>query len=151
MSAEKFMRLAWKEAEKAMEIGEVPVGCVVVRDGEVVSAAHNLREHHRQTDAHAEMLAIKAACERLDSWQLGGCDLYVTMEPCPMCAGAIIQSRIRNVYFGCYDKKAGAFGSVTDLATCNWTHKPGVYGGIMEDACSVLPKQFFAKLRSGEM
>jgi tRNA(adenine34) deaminase len=137
------MRHAILQAENAMAVGEVPIGAVVVKNGIVISAAQNFREAENQVTAHAEILAIEIACQAVGSWRLEGCDIFVTMEPCPMCAGAIIQARIRNVYFGCYDKKAGAFGSITDLSTLKWTHKPNIYGGILEDKCSILVKDFF--------
>jgi len=141
------MRHAISQAEKAMAVGEVPVGAVIVKNNIIIAEAYNMRETHNQAASHAEMLAIEKACMAIGSWRLDECDVFVTMEPCPMCAGAIIQARIRNVYFGCYDKKAGAFGTVADLSTFRWTHKPSIYGGIMEEECSVLPKKFFSSSR----
>lgn len=141
------MCLAIEQAEIAMIKGEVPVGASIVKNGTVIAVAHNLREKSNQIASHAEMIAIEKACTVLGEWRLDGCDMFVTMEPCPMCAGAIIQARIRNVYFGCYDKKAGAFGSVVDLSTFIWSHNPNIYGGIMEEECSNLPKRFFANIR----
>ncbi len=148
MTTDNFMRFALLEAEAAMEKGEIPVGCVIVKDKTIIAKAHNLRESEGQAASHAEMLAISKACGVVGDWRLDGCDIYVTMEPCPMCAGAIIQSRIKNVYFGCYDKKSGALGSVADISTYLWTHRPSVFGGIMEDECSFMLKSFFSKIRN---
>jgi tRNA(adenine34) deaminase len=142
-----FMSLAISEASKAANTCEVPIGAVVVKDGKVISKAHNMREGSNQVAAHAEMLAIEQACNLLKSWRLENCDIYVTMEPCPMCAGAILQARIRNVYFGCYDKKAGAFGTIADLSTLAFNHNTRVYGGILEDECRNLIRSFFEMLR----
>ncbi|HHY63679.1 MAG TPA: nucleoside deaminase, partial [Clostridiaceae bacterium] len=103
-----YMAEAINEAKKALELDEVPVGAVIVRNGEIISRAYNLRETSRQATAHAELLAIQKACSHLNSWRLDNCDLYVTLEPCPMCAGAIINARIKSVYFGAYDPKGGA-------------------------------------------
>ena len=142
-----FMNLAICEASKAAEASEVPVGAVVVREGKVVSKAHNMREGSNKVAAHAEMLAIEQACSILKRWRLDDCDIYVTMEPCPMCAGAILQARIRNVYFGCYDKKAGAFGTLADLSSFPFNHNTRVYGGILEDECKRQVRSFFESLR----
>ena len=150
MKVEYFMRLAIRQAEIAMDKGEVPVGAVISIDGKLISASHNMRCLQKRTSAHAEMLAIDSACSVLNSWRLEECNIYITMEPCPMCAGAIIQARIKNVYFGCYDKKSGAFGTVTDLSCFKWNHKPNIYGGILEEECSRLPKEFFKKIRKEE-
>ena len=108
----KFMKAALKEAKKAYEKLEVPVGCVIVKDGKIIARAHNLKESKTDTTKHAEILAIQKASRKLQSWRLIDCDLYVTLEPCAMCAGAIIQSRIKNVYYGTHDLKTGAVGSV---------------------------------------
>jgi len=143
-----YMAEAINEAKKALELGEVPVGAVIVRNGEIISRAYNLRETSRQATAHAELLAIQKACSHLNSWRLDNCDLYVTLEPCPMCAGAIINARIKSVYFGAYDPKGGACGSVADLfRKGNFNHAPIVYSGIMEEECETLLKEFFSKLR----
>jgi len=143
-----YMAEAINEAKKALELDEVPVGAVIVRNGEIISRAYNLRETSRQATAHAELLAIQKACSHLNSWRLDNCDLYVTLEPCPMCAGAIINARIKSVYFGAYDPKGGACGSVADLfRKGNFNHAPIVYSGIMEDECETLLKEFFSKLR----
>jgi len=143
-----YMAEAINEAKKALELDEVPVGAVIVRNGEIISRAYNLRETSRQATAHAELLAIQKACSHLNSWRLDNCDLYVTLEPCPMCAGAIINARIKSVYFGAYDPKGGACGSVADLfRKGNFNHAPIVYSGIMEEECETLLKEFFSKLR----
>lgn len=143
-----YMAEAINEAKKALELDEVPVGAVIVRNGEIISRAYNLRETSRQATAHAELLAIQKACSHLNSWRLDNCDLYVTLEPCPMCAGAIINARIKSVYFGAYDPKGGACGSVADLfRKGSFNHAPIVYSGIMEEECETLLKEFFSKLR----
>jgi len=142
------LELALKEAKLAYENDEVPVGSVVVRNGTVIASAHNLREASNSATAHAEILAIEKACRVLGTWKLTDCDLYVTLEPCIMCAGAIINARIRNLYFGAYDPKAGACGSVTDVFRLNGlNHKVTVYAGIMEDECSEILKRFFLEKR----
>lgn len=143
-----YMEQAIIEAGKASEIGEVPVGAVMVCNGEIIARAHNLREKNNNALAHAEIIVIDEACKRLNSWRLDGCELYVTLEPCPMCAGAIINARIGTVYFGAYDSKGGACGSVVDLfKKGSFNHSPTVYGGIMEEACEEVLKDFFKKLR----
>jgi len=147
MTVTDYMKLAVLQAKKAADAAEIPVGAVIVKDGAVIAQACNMRESLRQTYAHAEMLAIEAACEKLQSWRLYGCDMYVTLEPCPMCAGAIIQAKIKSVYFGCYDKKAGAFGTVVDLSTVGLNHNLQIYGGISEDLCKPLIENFFAAIR----
>ncbi len=144
----KYMLLAIEEAGKAAEEDEVPVGAVVVREGMVISSAHNLRETKQSATAHAEILAVEQACRVLGSWYLSDCDLYVTLEPCIMCAGAIINARIRSLYFGAYDLKAGACGSVTDVFRLKeLNHKVTVYGGIMESTCSAMLTDFFRRKR----
>jgi tRNA(adenine34) deaminase len=143
-----FMILAIQQAKQAMELDEVPVGVVIVSGKEVISTGFNLRETRKTATAHAEIVAIERACEALGRWNLTGCDLYVTLEPCMMCAGAIINARIRSLYFGAFDPKAGVCGSVTDvfrLAQLN--HRVTVYGGIMEDECAALLTEFFQKKR----
>lgn len=144
----KFMQEAIKEAKKAAKKGECPIGAVVVKDGEIVGRGHNLRETKRCATRHAEMVALEKANKSLQAWRLDGCDLYVTLEPCAMCSGAIIQSRIENVYFGAFDKKAGASGSVVDLYVPGmFNHNTAVSGGIMRDECAALLSDFFAELR----
>lgn len=143
-----YMEQAIIEARKASELGEVPVGAIIVYKGDIIARAHNLRENHNNALAHAEIIVIDEACKKLNSWRLDHCELYVTLEPCPMCAGAIINSRIDTVYFGAYDSKGGACGSVTDLfAKGSFNHSPTLYGGIMEEACEEVLKDFFKKLR----
>ena len=142
----KFMKSAIAEAKKAEKLGETPVGAVIVKDGKIVSRGHNGRETKKNALMHAEITAIDRACKKLCGWRLLGCDIYVTLEPCPMCMGAIIQSRIENVYFGAYDQKAGALGSVCDLSKI-LPHKVGFLGGILEKECSDILKLFFKNLR----
>jgi tRNA(adenine34) deaminase len=141
------MMLALKEAQKAYGILEVPVGCVIVKDGKRIARGHNVRERDQSITGHAELVAIKKASKKLGTWRLEDCDIYVTLEPCPMCAGAIIQSRIRNLYFGAYDLKTGACGSVVNLFENAFNHKVNVYGGVLEDKCSIIIKEFFKELR----
>lgn len=143
-----YMTLALQQARLAMEKDDVPVGAVVVSGNRVISAGRNLREVKKSATAHAEIVAIEKACEILGTWYLTDCDLYVTLEPCIMCAGAIINARIRSLYFGAFDPKAGACGSVTDVFRLRQlNHQVTVYSGIMEDACSALLKEFFQKKR----
>ncbi|MBQ6701487.1 MAG: tRNA adenosine(34) deaminase TadA [Clostridia bacterium] len=142
-----FMRLAMEEAKKAAEIGEVPVGALVVCDGEIVSTAFNTRETGKNALHHAEIKAIDGACARLKGWRLHKCDLYVTLEPCPMCAGAIVNARIKRVIFGAHDMKAGAFGSVFNMNDLPLNHKPEIVSDVCKDECAALLSEFFAKLR----
>lgn len=144
---EKFMMAALSEAKKAWDEGEVPIGAVVVKDGEIVGRGHNRREYGKNALAHAEIEAIDEACKTLHGWRLFQCDLYVTLEPCPMCAGAIINARIKNVFFGAYDEKAGSFGSVLNLAEYPYNHHPNIKGGILESICSEYLSEFFKELR----
>jgi len=146
-SREKFMKLALKEAGKAAAEGEVPVGCVIVKDGEVVSKGRNRRESKKSALAHAEIEAISKACKKLGGWRLWQCELYVTLEPCPMCAGAIINARIPLVFYGCGDPKGGAAGGVFNLFEQPNLYKPEVLGGLLEDECSALLRDFFTALR----
>jgi len=144
----QYMAEAINEAKKALELNEVPVGAIIVCEDKIIARAHNLRESSNQATAHAELLAIQNACSLLGSWRLDKCDLYVTLEPCPMCAGAIINSRIRSVYFGAFDPKGGACGSVIDLFRKGFfNHTPIVYAGIMENECESLLKEFFSRIR----
>lgn len=142
-----FMTEAYKEACTAYELGEVPVGAVIVWDGEIVARAHNRRETDKNALCHAETSAIDAACKALGGWRLHKADLFVTLEPCVMCAGACINARINRVYYGAPDKRYGCFGGFTDLREKAFNHLPQVYGGIMEDQCAELMKRFFEKLR----
>ena len=146
---EKFMKAAIKEALKAEDLDEVPIGCVVVKDDKIIARGHNLRETTQDSTGHAEIKTLQKACKKLNSWRLEGCDLYVTLEPCIMCSGAIIQSRIRKVYFGAYDPKGGALGSsINVLEANNINHHPEVEGGILKKECSELLKSFFQKKRN---
>ena len=145
---ERFMKEALKEAKKAYDKLEVPVGCVIVRDGKIVARAHNLKESKKDTTKHAEILAIQKASKKLDAWRLLDCDMYVTLEPCSMCAGAIINSRIRNLYIGTMDKKTGAAGSVLNLfEDFTFNHKVIVETGILQTQCEKILKDFFKELR----
>jgi len=148
MIDEYYMKLALKEAEKAQSIGEVPIGAVVVRKGKVIARAHNKRETDKNATAHAELLAIYQACEAANGWRLTETTLYVTIEPCPMCAGAILQSRIDRVVIGAMDPKAGACGSLLNvLQDERFNHQVEICNGVLEAECSEIMKQFFSKLR----
>ncbi len=144
---EGFMIRAIELAKRSALEGEVPVGAVVVKDGEIVGEGRNRRERGKNALYHAEIEAIDSACKKLGGWRLWQCELYVTLEPCPMCAGAIINSRIKKVYYGAYDKKAGSFGSVADFNIIPYNHKPEIISGVMADACSELLTDFFKNLR----
>ena len=143
------MKAAIKEALKAEMLDEVPIGCVVVKDNKIIARGYNVRETKQESTGHAEIKTLQKACKKLNSWRLEDCDLYVTVEPCIMCGGAIIQSRIRNVYFGAYDPKGGAFGSsINILGAKNINHHPNVEGGILEKECAELIKEFFKRKRN---
>lgn len=146
---DKYMKRALELAQQSAEEGEIPVGAVIVRKstGEIVGEGRNKREIGKNALAHAEIIAIDNACKNLHGWRLPDCALYVTLEPCPMCCGAIINSRIDDVYFGAYDMKAGSAVSVQKMFSLPYNHKPAVYGGIMENECSCILKDFFRKLR----
>ena len=147
----KFMKIALEEANIAAQEGEMPVGAVIVKDGEVIAKGHNLRNVSHDPTLHAEIVAIRKAAEILSDWRLSDCDIYVTLEPCVMCSGAIINSRMNSVYFGAYDAEYGAAGGRIDLFSKSYfgsTTK--VYGGIMEDECTSMLKDFFASLREGK-
>ncbi len=144
---EEFMRAALALARRAAAEGEVPVGCVVVRDGRIVGRGRNRRETGKNALAHAEIRAIDNACRRLGGWRLWECDLYVTLEPCPMCAGAIGNARVRRVIYGAPDPKAGAMGSVLDLFAYPLNHRPEVVSGVLADESAALLRDFFARLR----
>ncbi len=145
---EKYMKEAIKEAKKAYEKLEVPVGAVIVKDGKIIARAHNLKETKYDTTKHAEILAIQKASKKLESWRLLDCEMYVTLEPCSMCAGAIINSRIKKVYIGALDKKTGAVGSVLNLfEDYKFNHKVYVEKNIMQDECEKILKDFFKELR----
>ena len=143
----EFMSQALLQAKKAYEAGEVPVGAVIVKDGVIIAQGYNMREQKQNALSHAEIECINKACEVLKSWRLDGCELYVTLEPCPMCTGAIINSRIKTVVFGAYDLKAGSMDSVINLCDYPYNHKPEIYGGIMEDECKEILEKFFQNLR----
>lgn len=142
-----FMQRAVELAKISALEGEVPVGAVVVKDNEIVGEGRNRREYGKNALYHAEIEAIDNACRKLGGWRLWQCDMYVTLEPCPMCAGAIINARIKRVYFGTFDKKAGSFGSVVDFNSIAYNHKPEVISGVMQEECSLLLTDFFKKLR----
>ena len=142
------MKKALSQAKIAYEKEEIPIGAVIVKDGKVIARAYNKRELNMQATAHSEILAIEKACKKLKNWRLSDCDLYVTLEPCPMCAGAILNSRIRNVYFGAYDEKSGAIESnirLLDNEYCN--HRANYKGGILESECADILQKFFKNLR----
>ena len=141
------MRMALEQAKIAGEMGEVPIGAVVVKDGEVISTGYNLREINKNSLCHAELIAIDKACEKLGGWRLHECELYVTLEPCPMCAGAIINSRIGRVVFGAFDPKAGSCGSLINLFACDFNHRPVLEAGVLQQECADLLQSFFKKLR----
>ncbi|SHK08889.1 MULTISPECIES: tRNA adenosine(34) deaminase TadA [Alicyclobacillus] len=148
-SPEAWMRLALSLAEEAASLGEVPIGALLVYNGQLVAAAYNLRETWRDPTAHAEMLALRQASLRLGGWRLSASTLYVTLEPCAMCAGAILQARVGQVYYGAQDTKAGALESVCQLYQVKgWNHYPQVTGGILAEECGILLKDFFAQVRS---
>ena len=141
------MSLAVEEARKALVYGDVPVGCVMVSGGEVISCAHNERERLKDPTAHAEVLAMRRASEKLGRWRLDGTVLYVTLEPCPMCAGAILNARISTVVYGAREAKSGSCGSVIDLFFENYGFQPRVYGGVCRDECAALLRNFFLRMR----
>ena len=145
---EKFMKEALKEAKKAYDKLEVPVGAVIVKDGKIISRAHNLKEIRYDTTNHAEILAIQKASKKLKSWRLLDCEMYVTLEPCSMCAGAIINSRIKKIYIGANDEKTGAVGSVLNLFDdYTFNHKVEFEKGILKKECEEILKKFFKELR----
>lgn len=143
----KYMQVALDEARDAAREGEIPVGAVIVKDGEIIASAHNNREASGDATGHAEVLAIREACKALGGWHLEKCTLYVTLEPCPMCMGAIINSRLGRVVFGAKDAKAGACGSVLDLRNYPLNHKPKVESGFMKEECTAILSDFFKSRR----
>ena len=148
MEREEYMRLALQEAKDASAAGEVPVGCVITdADGRVIGRGRNRREEKQSALSHAEIEAIAEACAAKGSWRLDGCTLYVTLEPCPMCTGAIINARIPTVVFGAREENTGSCGSVVDLFSERYGHHPAVYSGVLEDECAALLRSFFQKLR----
>lgn len=141
------MKQAITKAKIAAKHGEVPIGAVIVKNNEIISTGRNMRENKHNALHHAEIIAIDRACKKLKAWRLIDCTLYVTMEPCPMCAGAIVNSRIKRVVFGCFDQKAGAFGSVFSLNDYPLNHKYEITGGVMEKECASMLSAFFQNLR----
>lgn len=146
----EFMKEAIELAKISADELEVPVGAVVVLNGEIVGRGRNRREKEKNALCHAEIEAINDACKKLGGWRLWQCEMYVTLEPCPMCAGAVINSRIKKVTFGAYDKKAGSFGSVVDFNALPYNHKPEIVGGVDEKECAALLTDFFKDLRKSK-
>ena len=142
-----WMQQALELARKAAALGEIPVGAVLVRGDELIASSHNRRELDQDALAHAEVLCIRQACQALGSWRLSGCTLYVTLEPCPMCSGAIINSRLDRVVYGARDEKAGCAGSVADLFVMPFNHTPIIRSGILEQECAEVLSSFFQNLR----
>jgi tRNA(adenine34) deaminase len=148
MNDEYYMRLAIEEAKKAEKIGEVPIGAVIVKDGEVIARAHNLRETQQRSIAHAEVLAIDEACKAIGSWRLEEATLYVTLEPCAMCAGAIVLSRVKRVVFGASDPKGGCAGTLMNLLQeKRFNHQVEIVSGVLQEECSQILSEFFRQLR----
>lgn len=149
MNNEKYMRMALKEAKKAYENKDVPVGCVIVKDDKVIARAHNIRHAKKDTMGHAEIVAIKKACKKLNAWILEGAILYVTLEPCLMCAGAILHARIKKVVYATEEPKFGAIKSVANvLDNENYNHKVEIESGVLKEEASEMLKQFFREIRS---
>ncbi len=145
---EKYMREAIKQAKKAYALEEVPIGCVIVYDGKIIGRGYNRRTIDKNTLAHAELQAIKKASRKMDDWRLEDCTLYVTLEPCQMCSGAIVQARIKRVVFGCMNPKAGCAGSILNLLDMpEFNHQAELTTGVLETECSEMMKQFFRELR----
>jgi tRNA(adenine34) deaminase len=148
METEKLMKQALKEAKKAYEKEEVPIGAIIVKDGKIIARAHNMKEIKNDTTEHAEIRAIKKASKKLGAWRLSECEMYTTLEPCPMCAGAIIQARIKKVYIGAMDEKTGACGSVLNLFKDHkFNHEVQVENGVLEKECKQILQDFFKMLR----
>ena len=144
----KYMKEALKEAKKAYEINEVPIGCVIVYNDKIIARGHNKRENMQSSLAHAEIIAIKKACKKLNSWRLEDCIMYITLEPCIMCGGAIIQSRIKNVIYGAKDYSFGVHMSKMNLFDIKFNHNVDIRGGVLEDECSNIISSFFKDLRT---
>ena len=152
MEKENYMKLALKEAMKAYNELEIPVGAIIVKDGKVIAKAHNQKEKKQDTTKHAEIIAIQKASKKLNSWRLNDCDMYVTLEPCSMCAGALIQARIRKLYIGAMDEKTGSCGSVLNLLKdYTFNHYIEVEYGICRDDCEKILKDFFKELRKSKI
>lgn len=148
MMNNKYMKEAIKEAKKAELKDEVPIGCVIVKDDKIIARGHNLRESKQQSIAHAEIMTIQKACKKLGTWRLEDCDLYVTLEPCPMCSGAILQSRMKTVIYGASDKKGGCLGSCMNMYEVQgFNHYPSVVEGVLKEECGALLTDFFRKKR----
>ncbi|MHB1652515.1 MAG: tRNA adenosine(34) deaminase TadA [Desulfitobacteriaceae bacterium] len=148
MSHQDWMPLALEQAKLAFALGEVPIGAVIVQEGRLIAVAHNEKEQRQDPTAHAEILAIKRAAKSLGTWRLSEATLYVTLEPCPMCAGAIVQARLQKLVFGASDIKGGAVGSVMNVLDVNrWNHRVEVTAGVLEEECSLILKEFFRKFR----
>ena len=148
---EYFMKEALLEARKAYKKLEIPVGAIIVKDGEIIARAHNVKEEKKDTTKHAEILAIQRASKKLDTWRLNDCEMYVTLEPCPMCAGAIIQSRLKKVYIGTMDEKTGACGSVLNLLEdYKFNHKVDIEYVVCKKECENILKDFFKNLRKNK-
>lgn len=148
---EKFMKQAIKQAKKAYAIGEVPIGCVIVHDGKIIGRGYNRRTIDKNTLAHAEIQAIRKACKKMDDWRLEECTMYVTLEPCQMCSGAIVQSRMTRVVVGCMNPKAGCAGSILNLLQMEeFNHQVELETGVLEEECSQMMKAFFKELRDAK-
>ena len=147
---EKFMKEALKQAKKAYAIDEVPIGCVIVRQGQIIARGYNRRNADKSVLSHAEIISMKKACKKLGDWRLEDCTMYVTLEPCPMCSGAIVQARIPRVVIGCMNAKAGCAGSVLDmLHEPGFNHQVDTRPGVLGEQCSGMMKEFFRKIREG--
>ena len=144
---EKYMSAALELAREAAAAGEIPVGCVIVKDGEIIGRGRNRREEERSALAHAEVEAIAEACKALGDWRLEDCALFVTLEPCPMCTGAIINARVGEVVYGAKEENTGSCGSVINLFEENYGHKPRVYGSVLKEECAAVMREFFEKIR----
>ena len=144
---EKFMKEALKEAKKAYEKEEIPVGAVIVKDGKIIAKAHNLKESKNSSISHAEILAITKANKKLKAWRFSDCEMYITLEPCPMCAGALIQARIKKVYIGALDEKTGACESVINIDNYKFNHTVEIETGILKEECEYILKDFFKMIR----
>ena len=146
---EQFMRVALKEAEKAKKLNEVPIGCVIVHNGKIIGRGYNRRMKDKNTLSHAELNAIKKASKKLKDWRLDDCEMYVTTEPCQMCSGAIVQARIKKVYIGCMNPKAGCAGSIMNLLQVEeFNHQVEIESGVLEEECSKMLTDYFKQLRA---
>lgn len=149
MEDKEYMALALAEAAKAAAIGEIPIGAIIVHEGQVIARGHNMREQWHDATAHAEIIVIKEACEKLQRWRLSGCTLYVTVEPCPMCSGAIVNSRLERVVYGCPDVKAGGAESIFNIINNpNLNHCAQVVSGVLDEECAQIMKDFFKGRRA---